>query len=483
MVSFQVPPPGRPRPASAAPPPRALSTGARDADVSSAAEASGGGRVEVSGDEAAAGVSGGLVLCAGGLLVAAGGEMGVYGVEGAVPGVDVSGVAVPCASGLLVAARGEMGVFGDEGAVPAAGVSGFAVLHTGGLPVPAGGVRGSAGGVAGGGIRSSAGGPSPAGDPALDRAACTNGNAGGTAVPPATGDAPPSRRRGATRNLIEPEMCATRHPRQPILWISRWTARKETPSPAAPPTAAAPSSATATALPRRAARAGNRPRRATPLVNPTPIPICEPTSTDAAVAALIAPITATPVQMVPAHPRGTVPFLSSRPVDWRGKGFHRLWITSSSLCETINVGGVPRGLQDALPTILMTGKPPVFFAHSRTRRTRGLHRFPSPLRCFPILSGPPRAASRPPHRKVPARRASSSSPPFRAGNSRTTQGTHSLLCGWPRSNEGVIGAIRTGHHPVATAHTSPPGRLARRTRPGGDVRRASPRRHDPVRSR
>jgi hypothetical protein len=169
---------------------------------------------------------------------------------------------------------------------------------------------------------------------------------------------PSSPVRGTTRHLVEQELCVTgRTPQStPILWIPRWTTRKG-PNPAAgPPTAADPSSATANAIKERSARGEQRPRRAMPCMVPPPIPICPTTSMDAHSqrsaarnATSIAPITATPAQVVPARPRGTVPFLSSRPVDWRGKGFHKLWITSLSLCETIKVGGVPPGFQEALP--------------------------------------------------------------------------------------------------------------------------------------
>jgi hypothetical protein len=306
VVSPQPPIAGRPLAASAALPIRALSPRDRTGDSTPAAEAS-GGSAEIPGTEVAA--------------------------DAATPEA-----AAPCAGGMPLPVRSESApqVGGEAETAP---------------PVNLARMGGTGGALTCVGL--------PAG----------RDTGGATELPalPATGDGPPGR-RGATRHRVEHEMCITIHPPcpPPILWISRWKTLNGTTSAAGLSTAAVSSSGTANAITERAAEAEDRARRATPPEAPASITICPATSMDALSveagtqnAAPIAPPTATPAQVVPARPRGTVPFLSSRAVDWWGKGFHRLWITSLFLCETINGGGVFPGLRDALPAVSPVALPVV----------------------------------------------------------------------------------------------------------------------------
>jgi hypothetical protein len=211
------------------------------------------------------------------------------------------------------------------------------------------------------------------------------------------------------------------------------------------PTAASTSSAAAIAITARDVRSEDHARRAAPFMVPSPIAICPATSTDALSweaiawnATLITLITATPAQVVPARPRGTVPFLSLRPVDWWDKRFHRLWITLLSTRETINVGRVRRGPQknagpsgalvigttaaQALSHVLRHALAPVRVAPIKRGCDRDHPHRPQGIPGGPRPSARTRLASNSPRRLARRCAAATASPPAPAPDTTSRRG-------------------------------------------------------------
>lgn len=127
------------------------------------------------------------------------------------------------------------------------------------------------------------------------------------------------------------------HPPLPmlILWILRWIGRAGANWTATLLIALGASAAAAIDVATRTIASENLARRAVPFLILTPTAICLATSMNTLFlgiatwsVALLTQATKSPHHVSPRPPRGTIPLLSFRAVDWGGKGFHRLWITS-----------------------------------------------------------------------------------------------------------------------------------------------------------
>jgi hypothetical protein len=121
-----------------------------------------------------------------------------------------------------------------------------------------------------------------------------------------------------------------------ILWMLQWIELRGANWAGALVTAVGASATAAMAITIRALAGENLARRALPFLILTPTAICLATSMDALFLGVAAWSTARITQAAttshrtsPRPPRGTIPLLSSRAVDWGDKRFHRLWITFS----------------------------------------------------------------------------------------------------------------------------------------------------------